>query len=285
MFAPTQRRPVVAVLALAGVSAALAACGGGGDDANKQITDTLSAGLTTTDPTVICEKTLSTGLIGRVYDTQAACITAEKKDAKDSKAASAVEVSAIKVSGDKATAFVEIKGGDQDGARGELTLVKQDGGWRVDDLSTALLRSQLKAGLASETDLDTALKTCVGDKALALDDAAFRALAYGSMGDKAAASAQLGTFVADCTTETAGSSGSSDSGSASVLRQQFEKGIEESLKRDGISTSAIDCVKRELQSAISDKQIVALIGKSSKEVPPEIASATAGALAACNATK
>jgi hypothetical protein len=195
----------------------------------------------------------------------------------------------VKVDGGRGTAFVEIKGGDQDGARGELTVVEQDGGWRVDDLSVPLLRSQFEAGVKNDRELPTALKTCISEKVLGLEDTAFRTLAYGSMGEKPAANEQLATIVRDCAGQ---SSSSQDSGStsgsnesASVLRQQFEKGIEESLQKDGVSASAIDCVKGELRSAISDDQIISLIGKSSKDVPPEIASATAGALATCDATK
>ena len=37
-----------------------------------------------------------------------------------------------------------------------------------------------------------------------------------------------------------------------MLRKQFEQGVTESLKKDGISSTAIACVKRELRSAITE---------------------------------
>ncbi len=284
----TARRPALALLAAAGASVALAACGSGsGSDASKQITDTLNTGLTTNSPTVLCTKTFSTGFVNRVYGSQAKCIAVETKNAKTNKPATAVKVTNIKVDGGTATAVVAVTGGDQDGSGGQLSLVSQQKGWRVDDLSTPLLRSEFDAGVKNDREVPANLKTCIAAKVSGLDDASFRTLSYGSMGDQPAASAQIKTIVTDCfaqTSDSAGASGST-SGSASVLRKKFEQGINESLKKDGIPAAAITCVEQKLRSAISDKQIVALIGAGSKNVPPKLAQATAAAMAACNATK
>ncbi len=285
MFAATARRPVLALIAAVCSIAALPACGEG-DDAEKKITEMLTAGLTTEDPAVICKQTLSTGLVQRVYGGATKCLTVERADAKTSKPASAVEVSGIKVDGAGGAAFVEVKGGDQDGARGELRVAKQGDDWRLDDLSTELLRSQFKAGVRNDRQLNSSLRSCISSKVLALDDAGFRSLGYGAMGEQPKALAELNRYVAECATQLSGSdSGSGDASTASVLRKQFEQGIAESLQKDGLPTAAIECVKRKLRGALSDKQIVSLIGKGSSDVPPEIASATAGALAACAATK
>lgn len=285
---PAARRPSVALIVALGATVAFAACGGSsGSDSSKQITDTLTTGLKTNDPTVLCTKTFSTGFVQRVYGTQAKCIAVETKNAKTNKPATAVKVTSIKVDGATATAVVAVTGGNDDGASGQLSLVSQQKGWRVDDLSTALLRSQLDAGVKNDRSVPANLKTCIAGKISALGDASFRTLAYGSMGDQAAAAAQIKSIVTGCLAQTsagAGSSGAS-SGSTSVLRKKFEQGISESLSKDGISTAAITCVERKLRSAISDKQIVALIGAGGKSVPPKIAQATAAAMAACNATK
>ena len=275
-----------ALLALLGATIALAACGGGsGSDSSKQITDTLTTGLKTNDPTVLCTKTFSTGFVQRVYGTQAKCITVETKNAKTNKPATAAKVTSIKVDGGTATAVVAVTGGDDSGASGQLALVSQQKGWRVDDLSTALLRSQLDAGAKNDRSLAANLKTCITGKISALDDASFRTLALGATGDQPAALAQLKSITTDCFVQTSAGTGASGSGTASVLRKKFEQGISESLRKDGISKAAVTCVEQKLRSAISDKQIVALIGAGSKSVPPKIAQATAAAMAACNATK
>jgi len=236
---------------------------------------------------VLCTKTFSSAFVTRVYGSQAKCIAVETKNARTSKPATGVKVTNIKVDGGTATAVVAVTGGDQSGATGQLSLVSQQKGWRVDDLSTALLRSQFDAGVKNDSSVAANLKTCIANKVSALDDASFRTLSYGSMGDQAAASAQIKSIVTDCFAQTSGAANatSSGSGSASVLRQKFEQGVSESLKKDGISTAAITCVEQKLRSAISDKQIIALIGAGSKNVPPKLAEATAGAMAACNATK
>ena len=274
-----------ALLALLGATIALTACGGSsGSDSSKQITDTLTTGLKTNDPTVLCTKTFSTGFVQRVYGTQARCITIETKSAKTNKPATAVKVTSIKVDGGTATAIVTVTGGDDSGASGQLSLVSQQKGWRVDDLSTALLRSQLDAGAKNDRSLAANLKTCITGKISALDDASFRTLALGATGDQPAALAQLKSITTDCFVQTSAGTGTSGSGTASVLRKKFEQGISESLRKDGISKAAVTCVEQKLRSAISDKQIVALIGAGSKSVPPKIAQATAAAMAACNAT-
>jgi hypothetical protein len=273
----------------------LAACGGSGDDdsgAEEQITDVVTTAVTSTDPQVLCTKSFTETWITQVYGGTAKCVTVETGNQKDAKPASAAEVSGIKVDGDGATAFLEIKGGSQDGARGALTLAKDGEDWRIDDLSTELLRSEFEAGAKNDRDLPAALKACIVEKVTGLDDAAFRTLALGAIGEQAEAQKDLEGYVAACAgqqeTESTSGSGSTpdvDAETVSVLRRQFEQGVTESLEEDGVSASAIRCVKRELRKAISDDEIVGLIGRSSKEVPPAIAAATAGALAECKAIK
>lgn len=293
MTSAAARRPArhssAGVLVALAATLALAACGGSGSgsDSSKQITDTLTTGLTTSNPTVLCTKTFSTGFVKRVYGTQAKCVTVETKNAKTNKPATAVKVTGIAVDGGTATAVVAITGGDDGGASGPLSLVSQQKGWRVDDLSTALLRSQLDAGVKNDRSLPANLKTCIANKISAFDDPSFRSLAFGSIGDQPAALAQIKAIATDCFAQTSASTGTSgpSSGSASVLRKQFDQGISESLKKDGIPTAAITCVQQKLRRAISDKEIIALIGAGSKGAPPKLAQATAAAMAACNATK
>ncbi len=233
------RRTSVALLAALGASLALAACGGSsGSDSTGQITDTLTTGLKTNDPAVLCTKTFSTGFVQRIYGSQAKCIAVETKNAKTNKPATAVKVTNVKVDGGTATAVVAVTGGDNDGAGGQLSLVSQQKGWRVDDLSSALLRSQFDAGVRNDRQVAADLKACIAKKVSALDDASFRTLSYGSMGDQPAASAQIKSIVTDCLTQTSGTTSATGAGTgtASVLRKKFEQGISESLKKDNIAS-------------------------------------------------
>lgn len=280
-------RAIPSLLAVLAVPLLLAACGGGSsseDDAAKQITDVVTTGVTTKDANVVCRKTFAPAWVSRVYGTTARCVSIEGANSSKDDPATTAEVSGIAVDGDRATAFVEVKGGSNDGARGALTLSRQDGAWRISDLSTAFLRSQFEASAKSDRDLPQDLKDCVVEQVTGLQDAPFRALALGSIGNRPKAQADLQALVTRCVGE-AGSSSSGASETASVLRRQFEQGVAESLRKDGISGTAIACVKRELRTAISDRQIVNLIGKSGKQVPTSITKATAGALAACDAVK
>ena len=265
----------------------IAACGGddgGGGDAEKEITDMLTAGLTSRDVAVICEGSLSPDLIKRIYGDTPKCHTAEKEDLEDSKRAKSVSVSGVKVDGDKATATIALKGGDQDGATGALTLVEAEPGWRVNDFSTALLRSEFEASMKTDTEVPAGLKDCIGKEVLGLGDSELRELAYGAMGNQPAADKQLTALVTECASESAPAAGGDPDAKPSVLRQQFEKGIAESLDGDGVRAEAIECVKRELRSRITDKQIAEAVGAGRENLPEDVTAATAAAMGECDAT-
>lgn len=283
-------RAIPSLFAVLSLSLVLAACGGSSsDDASEQITDVVTSGVTTTAPDVTCKKTFATSWVNQVYGSVTKCLSAEARDAKTNKPATAASVTSVKVDGDTATAFLEVQGGDADGARGALTLTKEDGGWRISDLSPAFLRSQFRSELTNDRSLPTSLKSCVQDQVNALDDDALHTLALGAIGDQPKAQADLQAIITKCAAQQSAGSGSpspsASTGTVTVLRKQFEQGVTESLRKDGISSTAIACVKRKLRASISDEQILALVGKSSKQVPTSITQATAGALAACDALK
>jgi hypothetical protein len=196
MSVPRLRRlaPAACIAALA-----LGGCGGGNDAAAPaQITKALQAGLTSNDAVVLCEQALSTGLVTRVYGGKDRCLQIERRAAASRAAAGSAQVSRIAVDGDHGTAYVVLRGGDQDGARGALSVVRQDGAWRLDDLSTAFLRSEFTAGLGSGAELQANLTDCVGKRVVALSDAALRTLAFGAMGGRPQAQAQLRDLVTAC---------------------------------------------------------------------------------------
>lgn len=194
-------RPRRLALAAFLLAALLGGCGGGGDDGgdpSADITTALQTALTSNDAKVLCERALSTGLVTRVYGGKARCLQVERAASSSRAAAGSAQVSQVRADGDRATAYVVMRGGDQDGARGALTVVRQDGAWRLHDLSTAFLRSGFSAGLSSGADLERNLIDCVGKRVVALTDPALRALAFGAMGGRPEAQAQLRALVTAC---------------------------------------------------------------------------------------
>lgn len=181
------------------LSAALGACGGNdGAQDRDAITRTLRVGLSATDADVLCDATLSTALQTRVYGSPERCTEVETRSAPTRTPPTGVLVSDVRVDGDHATAIVGLRGNGMDSVRGGVRLVREDGGWRLDDLSTAFLRTSFNAGLDGGGTLEGTLVVCVGTKIRGLDDAAMRRLAFGSMGGRPEARVQLRQFVAEC---------------------------------------------------------------------------------------
>lgn len=199
MLIAGRTRVVCALLTAAVLAGALAGCGGGEPrDDGAQITTALRTSLTTRDPAVLCGTTLSAGLQQRVYGSRDRCTAVETRSAPTKVTPTGVTVTGVRVDGERASATVALRGNGQDSVRGGVTLVREDGRWRLDDLSPAFLRASFNAGLEGDGTLQGALVVCVGTKVRALDDAALRTLVYGAMGGRAQAHAQLQEFVADC---------------------------------------------------------------------------------------
>lgn len=170
---PVPRLVPLLLAALLAVTA-LGGCGGGpgGGDPSADIRAALQTALTSNDASVLCEHALSPALVARVYGGTARCLQVERAAAASRGAPGSAQVSQIKADGDRATAYVVLRGGDQDGARGGLSVVRHDGEWRLDDLSTAFLRSGFSAGLSSGQELQANLIDCVGKRVVALSDPA-----------------------------------------------------------------------------------------------------------------
>jgi hypothetical protein len=186
------------VLVASVASFTLAACGAGEEDPREEVTETLRTALTTSDPALLCGEVLSGGLVDRVYGSAERCQAVESGSAGSRRPPASVAVSGVEVDGDAARASVTVRGGSQDGVRGGLSLVREDGRWRVDDLSTGFLRSSLDAGLSSGGSLEDALVSCVGKAVVGMEDEALRALALGVMGGRAEAQAGLRGLVEQC---------------------------------------------------------------------------------------
>lgn len=96
----------------------LTACGGGGGDEDT-IRDIVNEG--SNDPTSICENLTKDGL-EQIGGEEACKKLAEAEDNTDPD----VKINSVEVDGDKATAKVTGKDGDQ-----TINFVKEDGEWRV----------------------------------------------------------------------------------------------------------------------------------------------------------
>jgi hypothetical protein len=184
-------RGLLVVVALA-LSLPLAGCG---DRDRDSIARLLTDGLTSKDPRVVCEGSLSPALLTRIYGSAQRCHDTEGQPAEQISQAQSVEVHHVRVNGGRATAAVVIHGGNHDGARGALTLHLEQVGWRVSDLSVALLRSQFDAGIRRMQSIDASMKSCVMTRMRALPGGEFKTLAYGA---DAAARSRLTAIAQRC---------------------------------------------------------------------------------------
>lgn len=160
---------------LAVVLLVLAGCG---SDDERAIRGVLVAGLTSQDPRMVCEGSLTPALLARIYGDVPSCHRMEGERSEQISQALSVDVFGVRVSQGRATAIVSIHGGSHDGARGGLTLVRRGGDWRVTDLSVDLLRSEFEVSLRRAQGVERVAKTCIAHGMRAIDDETFKRLAY-----------------------------------------------------------------------------------------------------------
>ncbi len=275
-------RPLVPI-ALATLALAAAGCGGdggGGDGKDKrEIVRTIERAFTSDDHEMVCEKLISQRFVERVYDTAARCVSVQDDDEKPP---SDVPVSDVTIDGDAATARAKFVGGDTDGAAGTIELRKEDGGWRIDDLGTDLLRSVFTTGIdasfgeENEAFREPKIRACVRRALTELPDDRLRSLAYDAVGERKGANERLGRVLTPCLSI----SGSGRSGDRSFVRDKFEEGIRDGARRNGVPPATVNCIIRELRSSISDEEIGALAA-SGGELTPKAQRAVARAFSAC----
>jgi hypothetical protein len=243
-----------AILALLLTSLVVAACGdggGGGDsDEEKAVRDVVVAALTTEDVRDDCGERLSDRLIKITYETRARCIEVDSDD--DDEPAKSVDFASVEVDGDTATADITIRGGDGDGTKGALSLVKAKGKWQIDDLSVELLRSQVEAGLRNnekEGTLPRGGLDCMQRGLLDKPDAELRRVAYQLIGETEEGKRRTYEILSACKGE----------GGASLLRLLFEKGIGQALVRRNASQREADCVNGALREQVTEQQLIDLL--------------------------
>jgi hypothetical protein len=129
------RRPLLpAVLLVAVAALGVGACGGSSEsssDDEAQITDAINAAAVSGDPSS-CTEAETQAFVEQVnYEQGQAAIQACRQSAGEGNADS-VEVSDIQVDGDGATADVAVTGSTFDGQTIAVSLVKEDGKWKLD---------------------------------------------------------------------------------------------------------------------------------------------------------
>jgi hypothetical protein len=173
---------LVAGLALA--TAALSACGSSNDNSadNDQITATITKSATSGDPAVCTElqtpafNAQTSGGNGNGDPTKAC-----EKQAADT-AAKTVDVTNIKIDGDKATADVAATGSILDGQTIEVGLVKEGSQWKLDkvDSFTAFNRDAFIKGFEALVTKDpktpASVATCIQQKAQSATDEQLQAV-------------------------------------------------------------------------------------------------------------
>lgn len=251
---------------------AVAGCGGDGtgkEDDEKAIRDVVRLSLTTNDTRGDCQRRLSSGLIRKTYGTRKRCIEVQKDEDDDS--ADAVTVPRVDVDGDDATAGIRIRGGDTDGATGELALVREEGDWRIDGISVPLLRSLVEVGLRSgDGGLPAGALACISRSLDRLPDAELRRVAYQLVGETDAAKRRIFQILAECPGE----------GGRSFLLQIFQQGVVESLRERGASAREVQCVVGRLRADLSDEELVEfLTGANSRAAARRV---LGPAIAACD---
>ena len=222
------------------------------------------------DVRLICERSLTPRLFRLIYADRAACRKAVADD-EDDKPPKRVEVSEIQTRGGDASARVSLIGGDSGGGNGVLSLAKGDDGWRLDDLSTALLRSLTAAGLRNDNEVPAATGRCINGRLARMPDARFKRLSFGLLGRKPRASARLLELWSDCERGRGVSS----------LRRPLERAITEQLRRAGAGQRVVTCVVRRLRSTLPDKLLIELSSANDRRSKARLNREVVAAAIAC----
>lgn len=121
-------------LALLAIALGLAACGGGESDEDK-IVNAIETAATSTDPAV-CKETQTLNFMEQTNG--GAGVESEKTCEEEAKAGEnnpdSVKVSKVDVEGEEASADVAFAGGSFDGQIVKVSLLEEDGRWKLDEM-------------------------------------------------------------------------------------------------------------------------------------------------------
>ncbi len=127
---------IVAIIALLSVALLATACGS--DDTSQDETDITEAveQAATSDTAEACTEAQTQAFTEQTEfaEGEAAVSSCQQDAGRGNKAADTVEVSSIEVDGDAATAEVAFTGSNLDGQAIAVSLLKEDGQWKLDSL-------------------------------------------------------------------------------------------------------------------------------------------------------
>jgi hypothetical protein len=135
---------------------ALAACSDDDSGDEDQITEAIETAATGTDAEEKCTVVVTQSFVEQTqFATGDAAVAACEEEATDA-VADSVEVSAIEVDGDSATAEAAFTGGSLDGQTLVISLVNEDDRWKLDQLEEFVDFDPpaFAAGLAEEADAE-----------------------------------------------------------------------------------------------------------------------------------
>ena len=260
----TLRRTAIAA-GLATIALA-AGCGGDDDQAasdDEAIAAVVEEGITTTDVETKCVTTVTSAFVERIYGDVAQCRKAEARDADDEPPPAGASTSDVQVDGDAATARVTVEGGPNDGAAGLIRFAKVDGDCRVDDLDVTFLRAQFATGIENRTYTaedgplaEPAFRACVLKGFGAIDDAAFKEVAFASIAEKDPDPRFVAVF-SECQSPAPPAAGDGGpGGELSPVRKQFEKSLLESAARAGQPEAKVRCILAALRESTTDAELL-----------------------------
>lgn len=158
--------PCLVVLA----AVALSACGGGGSSDEGKIEETIETAATSSNP-----KNCTT-LQTQRFDEQnsqtqgAGAVKACEEEAKEGEnTAESVAVSNLSVNGDSATAEVAFTGGGFDGQAVEVSLAKEGGDWKLDEVlnfteyDAQKFAEAFEAAAKEEKSLSSSMTSCIAE--------------------------------------------------------------------------------------------------------------------------
>jgi hypothetical protein len=148
----------------------LAACGGGGDDDEADITDVIQTSVTSTDPNDCTELETQSFLEQTEFESGQEAVQSCREDAADaSNDPDSAEVSDVEVDGDAATATVAVRGGSLSGATIAVALVKDGDQWKLDritdvpQLDVDAFKDAFSEEISKSADLPAPVATCMAN--------------------------------------------------------------------------------------------------------------------------
>lgn len=269
---------VLAIGAIAG-GAAVALAGGDGGKKQEEITALVNFVTTADDGADVCRSHLTENFVRTVFGDLATCERDDDNDGDEGDATGAT-VTGFEFAKDDATAVVTINGGDTDGATGTWAFSKgEDEVWRVSEWRADFLRSSYAKTFGENYASDgpddpfddLEVRTCVKDKLLGQDDAAFLDTAYALFRDSDQSTPKLLGLLSECPSGITG---------VSALRELFEKGMRTKISTQ-LPPQIAECAITGWRTAVSEEEIRAMMQNPETPLSPDMQSRMQQVLLGC----